>query len=203
MDNYNILAEDTEPECSMPFPDELSKDAMKFELKKNTKFSGIIARVEKEFQRNERRRMIFYAIGESSNKCIALVEILKSKLGSGKNILYQWNIIKSSKSTDVWTPNDETMDRLIVEKNVPAIFIMISRDSFPAEYQCAGQQSSTEAFPSFLKTKKDQPTRSQLRSKPYLSSRSQEGTQEKSNKWQRGPRPRKETVKSDHKQNNG
>lgn len=50
MDNYNILAEDTEPECSMPFPDELSKDAMKFELKKNTKFSGIIARVEKEFQ---------------------------------------------------------------------------------------------------------------------------------------------------------
>lgn len=49
MDNY-ILAGDEETKCPPPFPEDLVKDVLQFELKKHTKFNGIIARIEKEFK---------------------------------------------------------------------------------------------------------------------------------------------------------
>lgn len=49
MDNY-VLSEDIDEETPLPFPDELKINILQFEIKKNTKFSGIIARIEKEFQ---------------------------------------------------------------------------------------------------------------------------------------------------------
>lgn len=46
--------------------------------------------------------------------------------------IYQWNNIQFSKSTHTWAPiEDERLDKLIVEKNVPKILIMLSKDPFP------------------------------------------------------------------------
>lgn len=56
MDNYiltddkEILTDDKEIDTPIPFPKELVKNSLKFQLKKNTKFPGIIARIEKEIQ---------------------------------------------------------------------------------------------------------------------------------------------------------
>lgn len=49
MDNY-ILMENKESISFTPFPLEVVGDVMRFKLLKNSKFGGIISRIEKELQ---------------------------------------------------------------------------------------------------------------------------------------------------------
>lgn len=55
--------------------------------------------------------------------------------------LHQWTVTRVSKSMDVWGPMLEEdvgkLDRIVVEKNVPQLFILLSRDPFSEQYRCA------------------------------------------------------------------
>jgi len=194
---------DSESQCSCPFPEVLSKEVLRFELKKNSRFDGINSRADREFLKDDVRRVIFHGTSEACAKCIACVEVFKKVYTKTK--LYQWNICKYSTSKDVWAPiTDKKLERLVVEKNVPALFIMVSKDPFPDEFKCESQQSSDEALPSFLgRLQKAAPSsesepceRNFPRKTPYQRFKNTElfeaessGTQKTPNKWKRPPKP--------------
>ncbi len=61
-----------------------------------------------------------------------------------------------SKSVDVWAPereeDKEKLDRIIVEKNVPQLFILLSKDPFSDEHICGRLVRRHQASPLTLTT---------------------------------------------------
>lgn len=97
---------------------------------------------------------MLFGIGECCAKCITCAEVLKSRAKQVISefnwkqyfsdlqipmILYQWNELRSSVSSDVWVAEDKRLDRIVVEKHIPKIFILMSRDPFPENLQCLRQ----------------------------------------------------------------
>ncbi|KAH7711719.1 DNA/RNA-binding protein Alba-like [Aphelenchoides avenae] len=148
MDDYMLMAVDTDAECECPFPAALREGVLQMEVKKNTKFRNILTRVEKEFQNPEVRRVMFHGVGEGAEKCISCAEVFKKKF---TETTHQWTKLTSVNAKDIWAPNQPEMDTLAVEKRIPAVYIMVSRDPYAEEFQCASIQASDDKLPSFLK----------------------------------------------------
>ncbi|ETN86801.1 hypothetical protein NECAME_16116 [Necator americanus] len=87
------------------------------------------------------RRVIFRGVGDAAEKCVSCVEVFKRKF---KEELYQWNALSTAKRVTYWDPIVEGMNRLKVTIDTPVIFIMLSRDPYPAELQCMSMQKSSD-----------------------------------------------------------
>uniref|UniRef100_A0A914EF26 DNA/RNA-binding protein Alba-like domain-containing protein n=1 Tax=Acrobeloides nanus TaxID=290746 RepID=A0A914EF26_9BILA len=158
-------------------------------IKVNTKFRNIVSYVEKEMQKQNARRIIFYGVGEASEKCISCVEYFKGRYTKNTGeTLYQWSILQQAVATDVWKPDDEQMRTLKVEMRVPAMFIMISRDPFLEQYQCPSIQSTAEEYPSFLKKQKRGPDPRKSRNQAHQKKSREDGGS--SNPWRRPEKPK-------------
>ncbi|KIH52456.1 hypothetical protein ANCDUO_17443 [Ancylostoma duodenale] len=111
------------------------------ELRKNTKFGNIIDFVNKMFEDETVRRVIFRGVGDAAEKCISCVEVFKRKR---QEELYQWNALSTAKRVTYWDPVVPGMNRLKVTIDTPVIFIMLSRDPYPVELQCMSMQRSSD-----------------------------------------------------------
>ncbi|TKR77118.1 hypothetical protein L596_018147 [Steinernema carpocapsae] len=128
--------------CQIPFPSQFVENTKVVYVKKNSKFENLHRFASEEMKKKETRHIIFRGYGEACEKCISCVEVFKRNNISGK--LYQWNKAKFSKSTTVYPPAFEGAKQKVVEKQLPTLFILISKDPFPEELQCGSMQTSED-----------------------------------------------------------
>ncbi|PIO55773.1 hypothetical protein TELCIR_22839, partial [Teladorsagia circumcincta] len=133
MDKYVISEEEEVLDAEPPFPEPMKADVKVMELHKNTKFGNIIDFVNKLFEDDTIRRVIFRGVGDAADKCVSCVEVYKRKR---QEELYQWTALSTAKRVTYWDPLVEGMNRLKVTLDTPVIFIMLSRDPYPPELQC-------------------------------------------------------------------
>lgn len=148
MEHYT-KGEEISVECILPFPKELIEGVTEMIVKEGSKFKNILGFVEKKFEDPKCRRIIFKGVGEATAKCISCVEVFKR---SHKNeVLYQWNAVTFSRRSDVWLPDSskEGLSKLLVHVDVPTMFILLSRDPFPSEYNNHSCQTSIEETTGF------------------------------------------------------
>lgn len=138
MDKYVISEEEEVLDAEPPFDDSMKAGVTVMELRKNTKFGKIVDYVNNLFE-NKARRVIFRGIGDAAEKCVSCVEVFKRKR---QEELYQWNALSTIKRVSYWNPLVEGMNRLKVILDTPVIFIMLSRDPYPVEFQCMSMQQS-------------------------------------------------------------
>ncbi|CAJ0580790.1 unnamed protein product, partial [Mesorhabditis spiculigera] len=143
MENYVPSAEEEvalQPEN--PFPEAFhTEGTIIIEVKQSTRIQQTVEYALKHLTKTLSRFLIFHGVGESAEKCITCVEILKKRY---KGTLHQWNSLTFQRKLSYWDPLIDGMDRLRVTVDLPALFILVSLDEFPAEFQCLSIQSSKE-----------------------------------------------------------
>uniref|UniRef100_A0A915BN77 DNA/RNA-binding protein Alba-like domain-containing protein n=2 Tax=Parascaris univalens TaxID=6257 RepID=A0A915BN77_PARUN len=166
-------------DCPPPFPAEMIDGVKVMHIKEGTKFKNILNNVEKQFQDPNCRRIIFKGVGEATAKCISCVEVFKRSFA--ESILYQWNEAIFSRRTDTWKPMRENLSNILVHVDVPTLFILISRDPFPAKYINKSCQSSDIQVTGFTsKSSSDSREKNAQRTqKPKINRPSE------ANKWKR------------------
>lgn len=128
MEHYSKFDEVEEP-CEPPFAKELVEDAKVMDVHENTRVANINRYVSRLFQDPNCRRVVYKGVGEGMTRCISCVEVLKD---SYEGTLYQWNVVKSARRTDIWKPVEKaSLHNILVHVEVPVIFILVSRDPFP------------------------------------------------------------------------
>ncbi|KAL7072492.1 hypothetical protein ACQ4LE_007942 [Meloidogyne hapla] len=174
---------------NLPFPEDLTKNVPCFVLKKHTKFARIIARAEKDFSDESVRRLIFQGSGNGCEKCISFVEVFKQKFNES---IFQWNILRKNQSNNKTTDKEK-------ESNLinPEMFILVSKDPFPDEYQCLSQQTKVSnennvaAIPEFNLTNLEENKIKKQIGKQFIK----QIKNKKANKWRRPNKITKKNVK--------
>ncbi|PIO69227.1 hypothetical protein TELCIR_08960 [Teladorsagia circumcincta] len=110
MDNYVISEEEEVLDAEPPFPESMKADVKVMELHKNTKFGNIIDFVNKLFEDDTIRRVIFRGVGDAADKCVSCVEVYKRKR---QEELYQWTALSTAKRVTYWDPLVEGMNRCV------------------------------------------------------------------------------------------
>uniref|UniRef100_A0A914VPI7 C2H2-type domain-containing protein n=1 Tax=Plectus sambesii TaxID=2011161 RepID=A0A914VPI7_9BILA len=163
-----------------PAPHQLRQPSKRKQLDRATKHSAVSCVVceQRAFCRlkntEETRKVLFAGCSEGIAKTISCVEVFKRQ---HKSELFQLNKVCFRRTEEYWEPEIQGVDRLKVNRDVPVIFILISRDSLP-DNETVGRQKSTEPLPSWIwsqsksvvKKKKKQPLTD---------------TQQAANKWKR------------------
>ncbi|KAK5976147.1 Alba domain-containing protein [Trichostrongylus colubriformis] len=175
MDKYVISADEEVLDAEPPFPESLKADVKVMELHKHTKLGNIIDYVNKFFEEDANRRIIFRGLGRAADKCVSCVEVYKRKRQViGRNL-----------------PVDSPQLKVTID--TPAIFIMLSRDPYPVEFQCMSMQQSP--FENMVMSSKNAPSSSTKRG----GNRRQQQHGVRTNKWVRTPKGTKdaETVENE------
>ncbi|CAI5446672.1 unnamed protein product [Caenorhabditis angaria] len=139
MDNY-IPADESVEEAENPFPDPF-RDCKTMNVGKNAKFRHIIQHVDRFFEDDSNRFVIFKSIDGATDKAISCVEVFKSQ---AKIELYQWTKITYSKRVVLWKCLMEGPRDIRATIEVPVIFIVVSKDPFPGEFSCMSMQCSSD-----------------------------------------------------------
>ncbi|RCN44436.1 hypothetical protein ANCCAN_09573 [Ancylostoma caninum] len=187
MDKYVISEEEEVLDAEPPFDDSLKAGVRIMELRKNTKFGNIIDFVNKMFEDETVRRVIFRGVGDAAEKCVSCVEVFKRKR---QEELYQWNALSTAKRVTYWDPVVAAMNRLKVTIDTPVIFIMLSRDPYPVKLQCMSMQRSSD-------------TGMKMHSKSSETRSSRRGGRRKergSNKWSRPSKEAKDKEASERQE---
>ncbi|KIH52768.1 hypothetical protein ANCDUO_17123 [Ancylostoma duodenale] len=117
MDKYVISEEEEVLDAEPPFDDSLKTGVKVMELRKNTKFGNIIDFVNKMFEDETVRRVIFRGVGDAAEKCVSCVEVFKRKR---QEELYQWNALSTAKRVTYWDPVVPGMNRLVFFLSISA-----------------------------------------------------------------------------------
>nr|CAD2193271.1 unnamed protein product [Meloidogyne enterolobii] len=170
-----------------PFPEDLIKNVSIFILKKHTKFERIIARAEKDFSDENIRKLIFQGTGNGCEKCICFAEVFKQKI---KQPIFQWNVLRKNQNNK--SSENEKERNLIT----PEMFILISKDPFPDEYQCLSQQTKklnedNVVNPEFDLKDLEENQRKRQVGKQFLK----QNRNKKANRWRRPDKIAKKNVK--------
>ncbi|XP_054767378.2 ribonuclease P protein subunit p25-like protein [Lytechinus pictus] len=99
-------------------------DVITMKIRSGTKIKNIIQFATKKMQEDDTRRIIFTGKGQAVTKTVTCVEILKREV---KN-LHQINKSYFRRIEEYWEPKEEGLDRLKVNKDVPALAVLLSKD---------------------------------------------------------------------------
>ncbi|KAI3421159.1 hypothetical protein GPALN_014787 [Globodera pallida] len=166
------------------FPELFIKNALRFELKKHTKIERLLQRVDLELQKDGTdsggaRQLLFHAIGDGCERCISCVEVLKKRLASRGQQIFQWNALSTCESSQEHLEN---------EQRQASLSILISRDPFPSDaLHSLSQQHSGQHSPSFAAASDGQQTNNQQRkAKKFVGSgATMKRAKTGNNKWKR------------------
>nr|CDJ98263.1 Alba domain containing protein [Haemonchus contortus] len=193
MDKYVISEEEEVYDAEPPFPESMKSDVKVMELHKNTKFGNIIDYVNKLFEDETIRRVIFRGVGDAADKCVSCVEVYKRKR---QEELYQWTALSTAKRVTYWDPLVKGMNRLKVTVDTPVIFIMLSRDPYPVELQCMSMQQSSNNQKKI--PPKSGPSSSAKRGGTRKQQQQQRGG--RTNKWARPAKAAKDTQAQENRE---
>uniref|UniRef100_A0A1I8A4R7 Alba domain-containing protein n=1 Tax=Steinernema glaseri TaxID=37863 RepID=A0A1I8A4R7_9BILA len=164
--------------CPAPFPEDFTKGTKTVFVKKHSKFEKLHGFAIAELENKETRRIIFRGYGEACEKCVSCVEVFKRKYLLGK--LHQWTEIAFSKSSVVHPPEVDGAESKTIEKKVPTMFVLLSKDPFPEALRSDSMQTSEDVDVSLF----DKVVKSEKK-RQFDQARCFKRSKENVNKWRR------------------
>ncbi|XP_015778480.1 PREDICTED: ribonuclease P protein subunit p25-like protein isoform X1 [Acropora digitifera] len=122
-----------------------TKEAGNIYVKSGSKIRNIISQAHKILQNKEEKKINLIGSGPSISKTITCAEIVKRKARG----LHQLNALYYTKVEDTWEPKEESLDKLLVTRRIPAISITLSKtplDATQPGYQAPGKSKSPVQF---------------------------------------------------------
>ncbi|XP_028673314.1 ribonuclease P protein subunit p25-like protein [Erpetoichthys calabaricus] len=135
MENYKKI-QTTEKPCPMPFQ-ELPSDTPEMKVKDGSKIRNLVGFAIRHMEKEEARCIVFTGSGNAVCKAISCVEILKQHIKG----LHQVTKLLYKLTEELWEPLEPTagLDSLTVKRNVPAIYVLLSKD--PLDVSESGYQA--------------------------------------------------------------
>ncbi|XP_060079290.1 ribonuclease P protein subunit p25-like protein isoform X2 [Ylistrum balloti] len=138
MENYT-KGEVLEVSMDVPFPLDSSRVEMKVTV--GSKLRNLLGYSMKKIKEPEVKQMTWNASGQAIGKAISCAEIMKRKNKS----LHQITKLMNRRVEEYWEPKLEGLDRLKVNRDIPAICILLSKDQLDTTdpgYQAPGSLGS-------------------------------------------------------------
>nr|XP_006635753.1 PREDICTED: ribonuclease P protein subunit p25-like protein [Lepisosteus oculatus] len=134
MENYH-KAKTMEQPCPCPFPG-LPAGTPEMKVKDGSKIRNLMGFAVGRMESEATRHIVFTGSGKSVAKTITCVEILKRRVRG----LHQVTRLLYSRTQELWEPLEPAagLDGLTVHKNVPAVWVLLSKD--PLDATQAGYQ---------------------------------------------------------------
>ncbi|XP_072179769.1 uncharacterized protein [Diadema setosum] len=104
-------------------------------VRNGSKIRNLLTFATKKMKEDESRSIIFTGVGQAVTKTVTCAEIMKRQM---KN-LHQINKAYFRKTEEIWEPKQEGLDKLRVNRQVPALAILLSKD--PLEETEPGYQA--------------------------------------------------------------
>lgn len=118
-----------------------TKEAGNIYVKSGSKIRNIVSQAHEILQNKEEKKINLIGSGPSISKTITCAEIVKRKARG----LHQLNTLYYTKVEDTWEPKEESLDKLLVTRRIPAISITLSKtplDATQPGYQAPGKSKS-------------------------------------------------------------
>ncbi|OWF44748.1 ribonuclease P protein subunit p25-like protein [Mizuhopecten yessoensis] len=141
-------------EVSMAVPFSLDNSGVEMKVSAGSKLRNLLGYSMKKIKEPEVKQMTWNASGPAIPKAISCAEIMKRK----NKTLHQITKLVNRRVEEYWEPKVEGLDRLKVNRDIPAISILLSKvpvDTTDPGYQAPGyvdvlwtsssQQSSTSS----------------------------------------------------------
>ncbi|KAL7980405.1 hypothetical protein Chor_014734 [Crotalus horridus] len=126
MENFRKV-KSSEQGSPLPFSD-LQPHVVEMKVKEGSKIRNLMGFAMAQMEKEEIRQIVFSGCGRAVTKTITCVEIMKRKLGG----LHQVTRLQYRTLVEVWEnqgPRAEgPPEHLTVHKNVPSIYILLSKD---------------------------------------------------------------------------
>eukprot|EP00916_Digyalum_oweni_P001700 GHVL01003234.1.p1 GENE.GHVL01003234.1~~GHVL01003234.1.p1 ORF type:complete len:206 (-),score=23.53 GHVL01003234.1:602-1219(-) len=120
MENYT-KGETEEVEDVYPFDVD---DAVQMRITQGSKIRNVMGFAMKKMAEKETRQITWNGCGSSVTKTITCAEIMKRKL----KVLHQITKVRFKRTVEHWSPHVEGLEPLKVNRDVPAISILLSKD---------------------------------------------------------------------------
>ncbi|PAV55726.1 hypothetical protein WR25_04106 [Diploscapter pachys] len=149
-ENYELGTEERIEWPEQIFPEEVcgTSGTKWIDVRVNSKFEKLNTYVRNYFEKFNGRFVIYRGHGEAVEKVVSCVEVFKRKFSQP---LYQWTKLSLVEKVNFLEPKKEGLERLKVTASMPGLFILISLDQFPEEFNCSSMQNSTDKEPTFAK----------------------------------------------------
>ncbi|KAL4657428.1 ribonuclease P protein subunit p25-like protein isoform X1 [Arapaima gigas] len=133
--NY-CKARTVEQPCPCPFPN-LPSDTPEVRVKDGSKIRNLMGFAVGRMEVETARCILFTGVGKSVAKTVTCVEILKRRVRG----LHQHTRLLYRTQQEVWEPREPSagLDTLTVSRNVPAIWVLLSKD--PLDPSLPGYQA--------------------------------------------------------------
>ncbi|XP_048358736.1 ribonuclease P protein subunit p25-like protein [Sphaerodactylus townsendi] len=142
MENYQ-KSKTVEKPSPLPFSN-LPLDIIEMKVKDGSKIRNLMGYAIGKMELDPVRQVLFSGAGKSISKAITCVEIMKRRLSG----LHQITKVFFQQIEEIWEPivPEVGLDPLTVKRNIPAIYILLSKD--PLDTQEPGYQApgSFDAF---------------------------------------------------------
>ncbi|CAL4075277.1 unnamed protein product, partial [Meganyctiphanes norvegica] len=130
---------------SLPVVPGCSDQTLQVKVTPGTKIRNVISETLRKFQ-NE-NQLLFVGSGAATGKVITCAEVVKKRLKK----LHQITILGYKKVEEYWEPKTEGLDRLKVVREIPTIFILLSKQ--PLDATVPGYQPPNSSGDEFWKSK--------------------------------------------------
>ncbi|XP_038044796.1 ribonuclease P protein subunit p25-like protein isoform X1 [Patiria miniata] len=125
-------------------------------VKNGSKLRNLLGFALKKIKEEGTKRIIFTGSASAISKTITCVEIVKRNMKT----LHQVSKIYHKRIAEFWNPTEEGLDRLKVTRHIPAIAVLLSKESLDASepgYQAPGTFCHLWTDSAKKDTKKSQP----------------------------------------------
>lgn len=126
MENFRKV-KTSEQGSPLPFSD-LPPHVVEMKVKEGSKIRNLMGFAMARMEKEEIRQIVFSGCGRAVTKTITCVEIMKRKLGG----LHQVTKLQYRTLVEVWENQEPRLEgppeHLTVQKNVPSIYILLSKD---------------------------------------------------------------------------
>ncbi|ESP01926.1 hypothetical protein LOTGIDRAFT_225039 [Lottia gigantea] len=149
MENYDKGAVKEEPSPS-PFEDK--KDLITMKVNTGSKIRNLMGFALTKMKDETMREICWYGSGDAIAKTITCAEIVKRKMKK----LQQISKLRYKKIEEYWEPKMEGLERLRMNKNIPEIFILLSKDPLDSSEPGYQPPGNLEPFWNDVVVKKNQ-----------------------------------------------
>lgn len=144
------------------------ENAVRMNVNAGSKIHNLMKFAEKKLNEPDTRQLTWNGCGQAVSKAISCAEIMKRQFKE----LYQVTEIRFKRIEEYWEPKVDGMDRLKVNRNVPVITILLSKDPLDATipgYQAPGSAGTFYHVDQASAGRKTTETKGRRQRKHYLS----------------------------------
>lgn len=143
MEHY-VKGEENSVDLVPPFPEELILKMPVLQIKVVVRLQNLVAHAGRLLSDTSNDGLILSGVGPACSKVISCVEMLKRRF---EQELFQVTKICYKRIEEFWEPMESNLDRLKVNKDIPAIFILVSKQEISLDdTSCQKTSETTSSF---------------------------------------------------------